>query len=167
MSDPPHRADWTADRASLEADLEYGIELCRTGQWELGLPRLARAAEAAQDRGNLPGLAYSYLGYGLAMRDHRVREGLQLCQHATKVQFYEVENFINLARTELLAGNRRGAQRAVTRGLEIDPANPELVAVEHAMGKRRPPVVTTLSRDNPVNYLLGRLRHHLGRIFDR
>src|SRR5262245_27551527 len=48
-----------------------GIERCRSGDWGQGLGLIAGAATSAE-RGALPGLAFSYLGYGIAYREGRL-----------------------------------------------------------------------------------------------
>ena len=89
----------------------------------------------------------------------RVDEGLKLCQHSIKVEFYQVENYLNLARTCLLAQDRKGAVKAVRGGLKIDPHQPELLGLYRDLGIRSLPVLPFLDRRNPVNQLLGRIRH--------
>jgi tetratricopeptide (TPR) repeat protein len=138
-----------------------GLDACRRGNWQAGLPVLAQAAEKDPRGRALPGLVYSYLGYGIALREHRVQDGLKLCQHAVKLEFYQAENYLNLARTLLLSGNRRAAVRALEDGLQVEPDNPELLKLQGEMGTRRAPVLPFLSRSNPVNLLLGKLRHLL------
>ena len=135
------------------------IERCRRGAWREGLPALARIAEQETRPGALPALVYSYLGYGIALRQQRLSEGLKLCQHAVKMEFYQAENFLNLARTQVLAGHRRAAVRALADGLKVEPDNEQLLALQHEMGLRKRPVLTFLSRSNPINSLLGRIRH--------
>jgi tetratricopeptide (TPR) repeat protein len=137
------------------------IERCRRGGWKDGLPALARIAEQEVRPGALPALVYSYLGYGIAFRQQRIGEGLKLCQHAVKLEFYQVENYLNLARTLLLAGQRRAAVRAVADGLRIEPDNSQLLELQHEVGVRKRPVLPFLSRSNPFNSLLGRVRHLL------
>ncbi|HEY6100595.1 MAG TPA: hypothetical protein VIW03_14255, partial [Anaeromyxobacter sp.] len=44
-------------------------------------------------------------------------------------------------------------------GLSLWPDHPGLVAARDAMGLRRPPVIPFLSRRNPLNVALGKLRH--------
>ena len=107
----------------------------------------------------LPSLYYSYLGRALAVRERRVKEGLRLCRHAVKMEFFQLDNYVNLARTCLLMDRRREAYDAVKEGLAIDAGHPELLLLRSELGARRPPVVGFLSRRNPVNRLLGRLRH--------
>jgi len=135
------------------------IERCRRGGWREGLPALAHIAEQETRPGALPALVYSYLGYGIALRQQRFSDGLKLCQHAVKMEFYQAENYLNLARTQVLAGHRRGAVRAVADGLKVEPDNRELLEVQHELGLRRRPVLSFLSRSNPINSLLGRIRH--------
>ena len=138
--------------------LRRGIERCRRGDWETGLAFLGRVAEAERSSA-LPGLFYSYLGYGIALRQRRVQEGLKLCQHSVKVQFYEPDNYVNLARTCLLAGDRPAAVRAVLDGLKVDRQHPTLLQLHRELGIRAQPVLPFLSRSNPLNQLLGRIRH--------
>jgi tetratricopeptide (TPR) repeat protein len=136
------------------------IERCRRGGWREGLPALARIAEQEARPGTLPALVYSYLGYGIALRQQRISEGLKLCQHAVKMEFYQAENYLNLARTLLLAGQRRPAVRAVADGLKVEPDNEQLLELQqHELGLRQRPVLSFLSRSNPINSLLGRIRH--------
>lgn len=138
--------------------LRRGVDLCREGDWERGLSYLGRIAEGDRASG-LPGVFYSYLGYGIALRQKRVQEGLKLCRHAVKVQFYEPENYVNLTRTLLLAGERPAAVRAVLDGLKVDRNNDQLLALHRELGIRQLPVLPFLSRANPLNQLLGKVRH--------
>ncbi|HYL05456.1 MAG TPA: hypothetical protein VE075_05420 [Thermoanaerobaculia bacterium] len=135
------------------------IERCRRGGWKDGLPALAHIAEQDQRPGALPALVYSYLGYGIALRQQRLAEGIRLCQHAVKLEFYQAENYLNLARTQLLAGHRRAAVRAVADGLKVEPDSAPLLELRRELGVRRRPPLPFLSRGNPLNLLLGRIRH--------
>lgn len=142
----------------FSAVLRKGIERCRQGDWDVGLAFLGRIAESERSSA-LPGIFYSYLGYGIALRQRRVQEGLKLCQHSIKIQFYEPQNYVNLARTCLLAGDRPGAIRAVLDGLKVVRQHPILLQLHQELGIRAQPVLPFLSRSNPLNRLLGRLRH--------
>jgi uncharacterized protein HemY len=145
--------------------LDRGLALCRQGDWQRGLLHLGRLAEGMEgaERSSLPGLFYSFLGYGVARCEQRVQEGVKLCRHAIKVEFYQPENYLNLARTLLLLNDRQGAVSAVQRGLKIDPHQPQLVELSRELGIRRRPVLPFLSRTNPLNRFLGSLRHTLDR----
>ena len=65
---------------TLATFAERGVDYCRRGDWETGMAYLIRVAE--QDDGSvaLPSTFHSYLGFGLAHRQRRVREGLELCR---------------------------------------------------------------------------------------
>ncbi|HEX2254842.1 MAG TPA: tetratricopeptide repeat protein [Thermoanaerobaculia bacterium] len=141
-----------------DVELLHAVELCRSGQWERGLPLLGRLAERG-DR--MTGLAYSYLGYGVAVSERRVAEGVKLCRHAVRVEFYQPEAWLNLARAENLAGHRREAVAALQRGLALDGDHPELVQLRKTMGLRRNPVLPFLARGHLLNRILGRVRHVL------
>lgn len=104
---------------------------------------------------------YSYLGRGIAMKEGRIREGIRLCRHGVKVEFYQPENYINLAQVYLLANNRRRAWEAVVQGLQVDRGHKGLQRLARNMGVRKRPMIPFLSRDNPINQLLGRIRHDL------
>lgn len=148
------------ERQEITGVLGRALEQCRQGNWEQGLPYLGQLA-SSEDRSSLPGLFYSYLGYGIALREQRLEEGLKLCRHSIKIEFYHPENYWNLARALLLANDRRGAVKAVREGLKIDPHHEELLLLQKELGNRRSPVLTFLARDNPVNRFLGALRHKL------
>jgi hypothetical protein len=138
--------------------MEQGIALCRAGEWERGVTTLTHYGEQG---GRLSSLGYSFLGYGIAHLHRKVPEGLRLCRHAVKLEFFQPDNLLNLARTELLAGNRRAAVDSLQRGLALDPQHAALRELEKRMGSRRSPVLGFLARDNPLNVLLGRLRHSI------
>jgi hypothetical protein len=138
-----------------------GVEHCRRGDWEKGLRLLGAVAENDHENLDLPGVCFSFLGYGVAEYEGKLREGLALCKHAVKVEFYEPDNYMNLAAVELLRQNRRKAARAIKHGLRLDPEHRGLRRVLRKLGQRRRPVVPFLNRRNLVNRLLGRARHQL------
>lgn len=146
-----------AVRREISDTLGRALAQCRAGDWDGGLYHLGQVAES-EERGSLPGLFYSYLGYGIARCQGRVKEGLKLCQHSIKVEFYESENYLNLARTCLLDKDRGGAVQAIRKGLKVDPQNLELLALYRDLGIRAEPALPFLSRNNLINRILGRIR---------
>ncbi len=144
-----------------KAFVEEGISLCRRGFWAEGSALLTRAMEGRETGTEFPGLAYTYFGVAIAKLERRRKDGLKLCEHGVRIQFYEPENHLNLARVHLMMNNRRGAVDAIARGLKIDPHHAGLRQLRKEIGVRRPPVVPFLSRDNPINRVLGRIRHDL------
>ncbi len=155
------RIETQNDSESPRVLAESAIEICRAGDWSRGLTILA---DLVKERGlseSVPGVAYSFLGYGIARYQRQVKEGLRLCQHAVKSQFYHPDCHLNLARVHVLAKNRRGAVAAIAQGLALDPRNAALRALQNEIGVRKRPVVGFLSRNNPVNRTLGKLRRQM------
>lgn len=144
-----------AVRSDISDTLGRALALCRAGDWDGGLYHLGQLTETG---GPMPGLFYSYLGYGIARCQGKVKEGLKLCQHSIKVEFYEAENYLNLARTCLLDHDRSGAVHAIRKGLKVDPQNLELLALYRDLGIRAEPILPFLSRNNIFNQILGRIR---------
>lgn len=150
-------------RERQSAVFERGLQRCRDGQWDDGLVDLAWLAEHGSP-GEVPALCYAYLGFGLARHRGQVKQGLRLCKHAIKLEFYQPESYVKLARTALLSDRyRRQAAKAVLDGLEIDPEHPELLELQKELGARRPPVVRFLSRRNVLNRILGWMRYQFVR----
>ena len=89
---------------------------------------------------------------------------MRLCRHAIALEFYQPENYVNLARTCMLSDRyRRDAFEAVREGLEVDSDHPELLELHRELGKRRRPVIPFLSRGNILNRLGGWFRHNFSR----
>jgi tetratricopeptide (TPR) repeat protein len=146
-------------RPAEEARL--GIQLCHKGDWRAGIQQLARAVETGSTSEGLPSEAYSFLGYGIALEQRRVQEGLSLCRHALRLDYTAPDNHLNLARLHLLTSDRRAAVKAIGEALSLHPRYGPLLSLYREMGYRRPPVLGFLSRSNLVNRWLGMLRHRL------
>lgn len=161
MSASSQTADTRGSRGRRIAVYERGLERCRNGEWQDGLVDLAFLAEQGT-RDDVPALCYSYLGYGLAHHRGQVKRGLRLCRHAVKLEFFQPECYVNLARTALLSDRHRWqAADAVLDGLEIDPGHPELLELQQELGARRPPFFPSLSRRNVLNRIFGWFRYQL------
>jgi len=145
----------------LQTYANDGLRLCREGEWNKGLAVLAAVLEQRSPVDEVPGVVYSYLGYGVARFQGKLREGQKLCEHALKIEFYEADNHWNLARVQALAGERMNAHNTIERGLKLDAAHEGLLATRAELGVRKRPVLGFLSRENPLNVLLGRIRHSL------
>lgn len=139
--------------------LERGLECCRQGDWKTGFEHLSAVAQQQKKPGELPSRYYSFLGYGMALRQKRIDEGIKLCRYAIKREFYQPENYLNLARVYLLAERRDAAYKAIMKGLKVDPEFPGLQALHQSMGERKLPVLPFLARSNPLNRLLGSIRY--------
>ena len=137
------------------------------GPLELGLARFAAldllGAHAAFERAHRAAprdpRAMSWYGVTLVLVERNITLGISLCDQALRVSPTEPEYLLNSARVHLALHQRQRAARAITRGLDAWPDHPELQAAQLALGTRQAPVISILSRNNPLNRLLGRLRH--------
>ena len=159
-----HRSRTTVvgwDVGELIDFIDSGIEHCRAGHWEKGADYLGYVA--ARCHGDLSGasLYLSYLGCATARVEGPTREARSLCEHAVRVEFFQPENWANLGEVMLLSGRRKEAVEAVRQGLQIEPQNERLQELRVSLGLRRRPVLAVLSRANPLNRILGRLRNDL------
>ena len=75
-----------------------------------------------------------------------------------QIEFYEPENWLNLAWTCVLARDRRRANEAILRGLAMDSRHAGLRELAQRLGLRRPPVISFLPRGHALNATLGRWR---------
>ncbi len=139
--------------------IDSGIEHCRAGRWEKGAEYLGYVAERSHGDLSNVSLYLSYLGCAIARVQERSKEARALCEHAVKVEFFQPENWANLADVLMLSGMREEAIAAVVQGLEIDAQNKRLQRLHKDLGLRRRPIVGLLGRSNPLNHLLGRLRN--------
>ncbi len=105
------------------------------------------------------GLVSSWYGFLLGTVGGNLDDGLMLCRDAAEHVFWEPRVFENLARLEIEAGSRTAALGAIRRGLKLNPEDRELKAIRRWLGVRRQPPVRFLSRNHPVNRMLGRLTH--------
>jgi hypothetical protein len=145
----------------LQTYADNGLKLCRDGDWNKGLSVLAAVLDQRTPLDQVPGIIYSYLGYGVARYQGKLREGLKLCEHSLKIQYYEAENHWNLARVQALAGERQAAHQTIEHGLKLDPDHAGLIATQKELGVRKKPILWFLGRDNPINVMLGKWRHSI------
>lgn len=156
MVSPP-RLDGQVDLASAA---ETGIRLCREGKWQRALDYLGAVANQEYSQ-ELPSAYYSYLGLATAVVKKQHRAGARLCEVAIRRHPCEIDNYVNLVRLRLMTGESGQAWRALRRGLALAPEDPRLCELLEDEFSRRRPVMPFLRRGNPINVLLGRIRHRL------
>ena len=118
-----------------------------------------RAFERAHRKDTRDPRFMSWYGVTLVLVERNWNLGIVLCDQAIRLAGPDVELLLNQARVHLSLNQRERAVKAILRGLELHPDDPRLAAARDGMGIRRPPVIAFLSRNNPLNRLLGRLRH--------
>ena len=151
------------DYASLVGFMESGIDHCRAGRWDKGIEYLIYVASREPRGLHEAGLFLSYLGCAVARTRGRADEGLALCEQAVKVEFYQPENWANLAEVLIFCGRRAEAINAVQQGMDIDSHYARLRTIHRRLGERRAPVLGFLPRSNPVNHVLGLVRSQVVR----
>jgi tetratricopeptide (TPR) repeat protein len=102
--------------------------------------------------------AFSFYGLCVAMVKHRYAEALKYCNISVKSNFMEPEHRINTALVYLERDDRRNAVRNLEAGLRLDPSNQRIHRIFAEIGRRKPVTFSFLSRDNPINIWIGKLR---------
>lgn len=138
------RAAWEEGRAAFEAR---------------DLPGAHRAFERAHRRDTREPRFMSWYGVTLVLVERNSNLGIELCDQALRLAGPDPDLLLNQARVHLSLNQRERAARAIARGLELFPEDPRFAAARDAMGTRRPAVIPFLSRKNPLNRVLGRIRH--------
>ena len=105
----------------------------------------------------------SWYGLTLVLVERNSNLGVVLVDQALRAAGPNPDLLLNSARLHLALNQRERAVRALTRALELWPDDPRLGAARDALGTRSAPVIAFLSRGNPLNRLLGRLRHRWAR----
>ncbi len=151
----------TVDPVEIRERIQRGIQLCRAQQLEKGYRLLRTVTQDVVPNRDLPGLFFSYLGYGIAAFEARYNDGLALCERAIEMEFYNTENHYNLARTYMLLGSRKKTISAIRAGLRVDADDRALRLLLRELGVRKRPPIPFLNRNHGLNRWLGNLLHFL------
>jgi len=144
-----------------ESTFQRGMDLMHRGQSREALAFLRAAVDSDQtDAGRYSGRARyeSYYGLCLAQSQSHLHDALKHCRKAAQMEEYRADVWLNLGRVALTAGRRGEAYRALERGRLLDPTHRGIAKELLQFGLRRPPTVSFLPRQNPINVFLGRLR---------
>lgn len=128
----------------------------------LALFEAAIEVERRQGQNGIQPRYLSHYGLCLALAGERRREGIHFCREAASRESFNADIQCNLGRALLAAGRRREAHQALRRGKAIEPSHVGIRRELHRMGRRRRPVLRFLSRNHPVNVILGKARKVLG-----
>ena len=97
----------------------------------------------------------------LAAGRHKFITAEKLARQAQQVSPYEPWGTYALGRVYLLGGRRYQAFRSFYKALKMAPDDARLEAAVAGLDRRRPPVLTVLSREHPLNMALGKVRSFL------
>jgi tetratricopeptide (TPR) repeat protein len=98
----------------------------------------------------------SLMGYSLAKQSGQYKEGIALCKKAISLSPNHAEHYLNLGRIYLLANRRELAIRVFKTGLRIR-RDPRIIKELKGLGIRKPPFLSSLARDHPVNIVAGKV----------
>ncbi len=100
----------------------------------------------------------SYYGLSRAQAFGATPQSIQACETAARRDFFNPDLLLNLGRVYLLAGKTTKALATFERGLELAPSHNGLRAEFNRIDRRAAPPLGIVSRSNPLNKWLGRLR---------
>ena len=99
---------------------------------------------------------FSSFGFCIAKERGQVQKGIVLCREALEREPENTVHYLNLGKIYLVAGDKQEAIGVFRKGLAFGQ-NQEIIGLLDAIGTRKPPLIRSLSRDNPVNKYLGKL----------
>jgi tetratricopeptide (TPR) repeat protein len=138
--------------------IQHGVAAWKAGRVREARELLYSACERIGSQGmRVPASVLALYATCLA-HEGKLKEAVDTCRHALTLEPHNAEAYLNMARIYLLADARRKAVEALHRGLAISPRHQALLALREEIGHRRPPVISFLPRDNPVNVALGKMR---------
>ena len=152
-----------------ETTLHYLKKLLKKKKYESALKLVTAALEQYPDEPIL----LSYCGYLEALVQKNYTHGINTCLKARELvleralsgrEFFNPILYLNLGRAYLAAGNKDEAFESFRTGLIFGNENEELLSELSEIGIRRKPVVSFLSRSNPINKYIGKLVHNLYRL---
>jgi len=119
-------------------------------------------------------IVLSYCGWLQTAVDKKHKSGIAICRKAF-VAFKTTDPhtagivypilYLNLGRAFLAAGKKKEAVENFSKGLGHDRKNSELKKEMQLLGERKKPLVSFLSRSNPINRCIGKLLHSTSGIF--
>jgi tetratricopeptide (TPR) repeat protein len=102
--------------------------------------------------------AFSYYGVCVAMVRHKYAEAIKYCNVSVKANFMDPEHRINLALVYLERDDRKNAVKNLEAGLRLQPSNKRINKIFKEIGRRKALMFSFLSRRNPLNVWIGKLR---------
>ena len=132
--------------------VSQGIQECNRGNTLKALMYLDEASRKESSP-----LLKSYLAFCIAKERKNYRDAIALGTEAVKEQAGNLVFYRNLAKVYILAGERKKAMKVLRQATKWG-RDEQIMRLIKALGIRREPVLSFLSRDNPINVFLGKLR---------
>ena len=106
-------------------------------------------------------LWHSRLGFCIAKERGQLTRAFELCHTSIEHDPDNPLHYLYLGKIYLVAGNTYDALKALRQGM-TQGGHPEIERVLDSIGTRKFPVLSFLSRDNPLNKYLGIIFGRLG-----
>jgi len=103
----------------------------------------------------------SFLALCIAKERGQFQLAVTLCEKAKAREPHNTVHHLNLGRIYLIAGKKDDAIRTFREGLGYEQ-DPEIIDELEKLGTRKPPLIPSLKRSNPVNKHLGIILKRLG-----
>jgi len=142
--------------ANPEALFKKGLESLDRNEWTSALACFEKAAGLS----NLP-LYISYLALCIARERGQAKKAVSLCKDAIEAEPDNTVIYLNLGKIYLMQGKPREAISVFREGLSRG-TNDQIVEELKQVGNRRPPPISFLRRENPLNKYLGIILARLG-----
>jgi tetratricopeptide (TPR) repeat protein len=156
MTNQPSEDTLTSEREAAE--------LFRLGSEALDAKKYASAQRYLQEAMEKDRSPNHLSQYALALAHHSgdIPTAINLCQEAVRLDPKNSDHFLRLGTIYLIGGKRKEAIRIFQLGLRIG-RNPAISRWLQYLGHRSKPVLPFLSRTNPLNKYLGKIKMNLSR----
>jgi len=150
------------DDVQAHDEVAEAVSLTKEGQYEEALhsfeKHLDRLAGGTIGDKRVSASAFSYYGLCVAMVRRRYADAVKYCQISLRTNPLEPQHRANLALVYMERNDRAKAVETLNSGLRLDGRNRRIHRILDDLGRRKPPVIPFLSRDNPLNVWLGKKR---------
>jgi tetratricopeptide (TPR) repeat protein len=133
-----------------------GCDALARGEWTTALACFEKAAGSL----NIP-IHNSFLALCIARERGQTNKAVTLCMETLEADPDNPLLYLNLGKIYLMQGKTEEAIEVFRKGLS-QGANEQIIAELGRIGTRRPPPVSFLSRDNPLNKFIGIILSRLG-----
>jgi len=150
------------DRDTIHRKVEYAVRLTRSEEYEEALALfemyLPLLSSGVDEDTRLLAASSSHCGLCMAMVKHKYSEGLDYCTISLKRDILNPDHHANIALLYLERDDRKNGVKHLHKGLRLQSRHKRINRILTEIGRRRPPVLPFLSRENFINVFFGRLR---------
>jgi len=139
-------------------EIELGKAYIKEKNYKEASHYLRKALLFYQDDPNrTPGILLTCYGYATAMGEKNLKDGIAFCRKGLQRKELTPETFLYLAELLLLNRERGEAYKTLEEGNRLFKGNARITERLKTFGVRKKPIVPILSRNNPVNKVLGKI----------